>query len=143
MIGSHLKLLKSPPVEIIPLQRRAVELGLALRFVLESDDQSYVYWAERRGRGFFLQATPIDVAPLLADRLFDNVETVVLTSATLAVSGGFDFVKKRLGIEQARTLVVPGHFQYQKQALLYVPQHLPDPRSPAFTKEASSEVTQC
>ena len=142
LVGSHLKLMKNPPVEVIPLQRRTVELGLALRFVLESDDQSYVYWAERRGRGFFLQATPIDVAPLLAERLFDAVDTVVLTSATLAVAGGFDFVKKRLGIEQARTLVVPGHFQYQKQALLYVPQHLPDPRNPAFTKEASTEVTQ-
>src|ERR1039458_1981107 len=99
LVGSHLKLMKNPPVEVIPLQRRTVELGLALRFVLESDDQSYVYWAERRGRGFFLQATPIDVAPLLAERLFDAVDTVVLTSATLAVAGGFDFVKKRLGIE--------------------------------------------
>jgi ATP-dependent DNA helicase DinG len=137
-----LSLIKNPPVEIIPLQRRTVELGLAMRFVLESDDQSYVYWAERRGRGIFLQATPIDVAPLLAERLFDAVDTVVLTSATLAVAGGFDFVQKRLGVEQTRTLVVPGHFDYQKQALLYVPQHLPDPRSPAFTKEASSEVTQ-
>jgi ATP-dependent DNA helicase DinG len=142
LVGSHLKLLKNPPTEIIPLQRRAVELDHALRFVLESDDQSYVYWAERRGRGFFLQATPIDVAPLLAERLFDTVDTCVLTSATLAVAGGFDFVKKRLGIEQTRTLVVPGHFQYQKQALLYVPQHLPDPRNPAFSKEASIEVTQ-
>jgi ATP-dependent DNA helicase DinG len=142
LVGSHLSLIKNPPVEIIPLQRRTVELGLAMRFVLESDDQSYVYWAERRGRGIFLQATPIDVAPLLAERLFDAVDTVVLTSATLAVAGSFDFVKKRLGIEQTRTLIVPGHFQYQKQALLYVPQHLPDPRSPAFTKEASSEVTQ-
>ena len=45
--------------------------------------------------------------------------------------------KKRLGIEQTRTLVVPSHFEYQKQALLYVPQHLPDPRSPAFTKAAA------
>jgi ATP-dependent DNA helicase DinG len=142
LVGSHLKLMKNPPVEVIPLQRRVVELGLALRFVLESDDQSYVYWAERRGRGVFLQATPIDVAPLLAERLFDAVNTVVLTSATLAVAGGFDFVKKRLGMEQTRTLIVPGHFQYQKQALLYVPQHLPDPRSPAFTKEAAGEVTQ-
>ena len=129
-------------MEIIPLQRRTVELGQALQFVLESDDESYVYWMERRGRGVFLQATPIDVAPLLAERLFDVVDTCVLTSATLAVAGGFDFVKKRLGIEQARTLVVPGHFEYQTQALLYVPQHLPDPRSPAFPKEASTEVTQ-
>jgi ATP-dependent DNA helicase DinG len=142
LIGSHLKLLKNPPAEVIPLQNRAVELSQALRFVLESDDHAYVYWAERRGRGFFLQATPIDVAPLLAERLFDTVNTVVLTSATLAVAGGFDFVKKRLGLQQTRTLVVPGHFDYRKQALLYVPQHLPDPRNPAFSKEASSEVTQ-
>jgi len=142
LTGSHLKLIKTPPVEIIPLQRRVGELGLALRFVLESDDDSYVYWVERRGRGCFLQATPIDVAPLLADRLFDVVDTVVLTSATLAVAGGFDFVKKRLGVEAARTLVVPGHFDYQKQALLYVPQHLPDPRNAAFPKEACTEVTE-
>jgi ATP-dependent DNA helicase DinG len=53
------------------------------------------------------------------------METVVLTSATLAVAGGFDYVQKRLGVENPRTLVVPGHFDYQKQALLYVPQHCP------------------
>lgn len=140
LIGSHLKLLKNPPEEVNPLKRRAVELGLALRFVLKSDDPAYVYWIERRGRGLFLQATPIDVAPIMAERLFDQVDTVVLTSATLAVAGGFEFVKKRLGVVQARTLIVPGHFDYQKQALLYVPQQLPDPRSPAFTKEAADEV---
>jgi ATP-dependent DNA helicase DinG len=64
----------------------------------------------------------------------------VLTSATLAVAGGFDYVEKRLGLSNARTMVVPGHFDYQKQAILYVPQHLPDPRSPAFVKMAAEEV---
>ncbi len=59
---------------------------------------------------------------------------MILTSATLAVGGGFEFVQKRLGLANARTLVVPGHFDYQKQALLYVPQHLPDPRDAAFPK---------
>jgi ATP-dependent DNA helicase DinG len=142
LIGSHLKLLKNPPEEVNPLHRRTVELALALRFVLESDDPAYVYWIERRGRGFFLQATPIDVAPILAERLFDQIDTAILTSATLAVAGGFEFVKKRLGIVQARTLVVPGHFHYRKQALLYVPQHLPDPRNPAFSKAASDEVIE-
>ena len=140
LIGSHLKLLKNPPEEVNPLHRRTVELGEALRFVLESQDSAYVYWVERRGRGCFLQATPIDVAPLLTERLFDKLDTAILTSATLAVAGGFGYVEKRLGIQQARTLIVPGHFQYEKQALLYVPQHLPDPRDPAFTKAASEEV---
>ena len=94
------------------------------------------------GRGCFLQATPIEVADIVAEKLFSKIDTVVLTSATLAVSGGFEYVQKRLGVANPRTLVVPGHFDYQKQALFYVPQHLPEPRSPAFTAKASEEVLQ-
>ena len=140
LIASNLKLLQNPPEEIQPLFRRTVELGVALRFVMEADDDRYVYWVERRGRGCFLQATPIEVASIVSERLFRKVDTVVLTSATLAVAGGFDYVEKRLGVENARSLIVPGHFDYQKQALFYVPQHMPEPRSPAFTKAAAEEV---
>jgi len=142
LIGSHLKLLQNPPEEIIPLHRRTLELGEGLRFLLEEDDERFVYWLEKRGRGVFLQATPIDVADIVSSKLFDQVETVILTSATLAVAGGFEFVQKRLGLASARTLVVPGHFNYQKQALMYVPQHLPDPRDPAFPKMAAEEVVR-
>jgi ATP-dependent DNA helicase DinG len=141
LIQGHLKLLKDPPQEIIPLFRRTVELGAALRFVLEEEDERYVYWVEKRGRGCFLQATPIDVSNMLAERLFGELDSAVLTSATLAVAGGFEFAEKRLGLSGARTLIVPGHFDYQNQALLYIPQHLPDPRSPAFAKAAAEEVT--
>ena len=109
---------------------------------MEEDDENFVYWVEKRGRGCFLQATPIDVSGIVAEKLFDEVDTAVLTSATLAVAGGFDYVQKRLGLENARTLVVPGHFDYQKQALLYVPQQLPEPRNPAFTKMAAEEVVK-
>jgi ATP-dependent DNA helicase DinG len=140
LIASHLKLIQNPPDEIIPLFRRAKELGDALRFILEEDDEAYVYWVEKRGRGCFLQATPVEVSNILSERLFNCVETVVLTSATLAVAGGFDYVERRLGVAGARSLVVPGHFDYQKQALLYVPQELPDPRNPAFSKAAAEEV---
>jgi ATP-dependent DNA helicase DinG len=140
LIGSHLRLLQNPPEEVVPLSRRTAELSQALRFIMEEDDERYVYWVEKRGRGYFLQATPIDVAEIVSQKLFEKVETVVLTSATLAVAGGFEYVEKRLGAAGARTLVVPGHFDYQKQALLYVPQHLPEPRNPAFTKAAAEEV---
>jgi ATP-dependent DNA helicase DinG len=108
--------------------------------VMEVEDERYVFWVERRGRGCFLQATPIEVAEIVAERLFDKVNTVVLTSATLAVAGGFEYVQKRLGVANPRTLIVPGHFDYQKQALFYVPQHLPEPKSPAFTAAAAGEV---
>lgn len=143
LIGSHLKLLQNPPEEIIPLYRRSKELSMALRFIMEEDDdERYVFWMEKRGRGTFLQATPIDVSSILSERLFDKVDTIVLASATLAVAGTFDYVESRLGIKGARSLVVPGHFDYSKQALLYVPQRLPDPRDPAFTKMAAEEVSR-
>ena len=109
---------------------------------MESGDRRYVYWIERRGRGTFLQATPIDVSQILDDRLFDTVDSVVLTSATLAVSGGFDYTKERLGLRNARALVVPSHFDYFHQALLYVPQSLPDPRNQAFVAAAAEEIIE-
>src|SRR5579872_6655735 len=137
---SHLKLLTNQADEVNPLLRRTEELNLSLKFILESDDPEYVYWVERRGRGCFLQATPIDVSAILAERLFDKLDTVVLTSATLAVAGTFEFAKQRLGLPYARTLAVPGHFDYANQALLYVPQHTPDPRDQAFTKMAGDEI---
>jgi ATP-dependent DNA helicase DinG len=140
LIGSHLKLVQNPPEEMIPLFRRTGELKMGLQFIMEEDDDRYVFWLEKRGRGAFLQATPIDVSGLLAERLFDKVDTAILTSATLAVAGGFEYAQGRLGLKSARTLVVPGHFDYQKQALLYVAQHLPEPRSPTFTKAAAEEV---
>jgi len=137
LTGSYLKLLKDPPEEIFPLFRRTNELREGLRFIMEEDDERFVYWIEKRGRGTFLQATPIDVADIVSEKLFNRVRTVVLTSATLAVAGGFEFTQKRLGMDNPRTLVVPGHFDYQKQALLYVPQNLPYPNNPAFTTMAA------
>src|ERR1700685_4455503 len=106
LIGSHLQLVKNAPDEVIPLFRRVQELQKRLEFWRKGSDRSYVYWVERRGRGCFLQATPIDVSSILEEKLFDTLDTVVLTSATLDVGGGFGYVEKRLGIAQARTLVV-------------------------------------
>ena len=140
LAGTQLKLAPKQVDEIIPLQRRVAELTKDLRFLVEGDDERYVYWIERRGHGVFLQATPIDVAELLSERLFKQIDTVILTSATLAVNGKFDFMRSRLGISDARELVVPGHFDWPEQVLFYVPPRLPDPRSPVFAKAAAEEI---
>ena len=142
LLGTHLSLIKNAPEEVNPLIRRTMDLGENIDFWITGEKKSYVYWVERRGRGCFLQATPIDVAPKLAEKLFDAVQTVILTSATLAVGGNFDFTAGRLGLRGARELLVPSHFDYPRQALLYVPQHLPDPRNPAFVAEASQEIVR-
>lgn len=143
LLMSHLQLIKDAPTEVIPLFRRATELRDSLRFLMEGDDPSFVHWIDRRGRnGVFLQATPIDVAHLLREQLWEKVDAAILTSATLAVAGGFDYVQARLGLPDARTLVVPSHFDYQKQALLYVPRHLPHPSNPAYIQTASDEIVK-
>ncbi len=142
LLGAHLQLIKDAPEEMIPLFRRSQELSLKLQFWMKGGERSYVYWIERRGRGVFLQATPIDVSRLIEEKLFDGLDTVILTSATLAVGGNFEFTEKRLGVRSARSLIVPSHFDYGKQALLYVPQHLPDARSPAFSSYAAAEITE-
>ncbi len=96
---------------------------------------------EGRGRqNVFLQATPIDVAPILRECLWSKLECAVLTSATLAVGGGFEYIRQRLGMEHARESVLPSHFDYESQALFYVPPDLPDPRTPQFTAIAAERI---
>ena len=134
--------LKDRPEEINNLAGRASELRQAFEFVLESRDPNFVFWWERRGRGVFLEASPIDVSAILRERLFERVETVVLTSATLAVGGTFDFLKRRLGIVNAKEKILDSHFDYPSQALLYTPLGLPDPREPGFSARAAEEVVE-
>jgi ATP-dependent DNA helicase DinG len=88
-------------------------------------------------RTTFLQATPIDVSELLHELVFEQIPTVILTSATLTVQGGFEHIRKRLGLSEARELVVPSHFRYGEQALLYLPPEMPDPRDPEFPEAAA------
>ncbi len=139
LIGAHLQLIKDAE-EVLPLLRRTGELASALSFWMAGNDRRFVYWIERRGRGCFLQATPIDVSTVLSEKLFGAVDTVVLASATLAVAGNFEYARRRFGLDGARTLLVPGHFDFPSQAMLYVPQHLPDPRTPGFTNMAADEI---
>ena len=137
------------------LRKRTADIRAHLAFLLESTDRNTVFWIERRAAGgvrnlvrgqayaafhTHLQATPIDVSELLTTTLFDNYSSVVLTSATLTVSGGFEHIRKRLGLISARELVVPSHFNYEKQALLYLPPNMPDPREPDFQEKATERI---
>jgi ATP-dependent DNA helicase DinG len=140
------------------LKKRVARLRSEFEFLLESNASNMVYWMERRifgggtdkssttgrkaafhaqSRTTYLQATPIDVSELLHELVFDQIPTVILTSATLTVQGGFDHIRKRLGLSEARELVVPSHFRYGEQALLYLPPEMPDPRDPEFPEAAA------
>ncbi len=93
-----------------------------------------VRWLERRGGAHVaLAAAPLELAPLLKDLLFDRVETITLTSATLATGGSFDFLARRLGLDlppprEGVREVLPSPFNYRDQCLFVVPDDLPEPR---------------
>jgi ATP-dependent DNA helicase DinG len=95
-----------------------------------------VRWLERRGRktpNLTLAAVPLDLAPVLKEALFDRVETVVLTSATLAAGGEFTFLEDRLGLalppsRVAVREVLPSPFDFPSQCLFGIPTDFPEPR---------------
>jgi ATP-dependent DNA helicase DinG len=162
-LSGELEGLPQKPEEVFQFVRRAQEIQMQLGYAMESEDRNTVFWIERRagrfGRGpnkagpnkiaetsargrqnVFLQATPIDVGPILRECLWSKLECAVLTSATLAVGGGFEYIRQRLGLEHARESVLPSHFDYESQALFYVPPDLPDPRTPQFTAKAAERI---
>jgi ATP-dependent DNA helicase DinG len=158
-LAGELEGLPQKPEEVFNFVRRTQEIQVQLGFAMESEDRNTVFWIERRGGRFgargaskageasgrgrqnvFLQATPIDVGPILRECLWSKLECAVLTSATLAVGGGFEYIRQRLGLEHAREAVLPSHFDYESQALLYVPPDLPDPRTPQFTAKAGERI---
>jgi ATP-dependent DNA helicase DinG len=124
------------------LAHRAGELRNDLSFLIRANDADFVYYVESRGRGLYLRAAPIDVSRLAKEALFDRMRTTILTSATLAVDGSFEYVKGRLGIGDANHVRVPSEFDYRQQALLYLPRRIPPPKAPTFSAAAAREVLE-
>jgi ATP-dependent DNA helicase DinG len=141
-LETELAALSTKPDEVLAIARRAFELRGELGFLLESSEKNQVYWFERRGKGVFLTATPIDVSPILRERLFGQFETVVLTSATLAIGDRFDFIQQRLGIEYALARKLASEYDFRSQAVLYIPPQMPDVREPEFVAGAAEEIAR-
>jgi ATP-dependent DNA helicase DinG len=134
--------LTQKPEELVRIARRSFELRQELAFLFESNEKNFVYWFERRNKGVFLAATPIDVSQILRERLFEQFDTVILTSATLTVEGRFDYIRQRLGLDHAKERALPPEFDYKEQALFYVPKKMPDVRDPGFAARAAEEIVQ-
>jgi ATP-dependent DNA helicase DinG len=137
---STLGVVTDPPPDVENIARRAQSIKFDLEFIISGDQPDFVYWCEKRGRGVFINATPIDVSGILDENLFTKVQTAVLTSATMTAGASFDFLRGRLGIGDARELMVESHFDFQKQAVLYLPQRMPDPRNSDFLDASVEEI---
>lgn len=116
----------------------------ALDYVMAQPDKTYVYWSQASPEDIEVVATPLDVAPLLREHLFEAVDSAVLTSATIAVQSEFDFFKREVGLtglaEPPLESVFGSPFDFPQQALLAVPLDLPGPQNPGFVGKASRAI---
>ena len=126
--------------DLASLGHRAAELREQLTFLLAASDTSFVYFLERRGRGVFLRASPIDVSSIVRELLLDRMQGTILTSATLTVDASFEYLRGRLGIDDATELRLPSEFDYAQQAILYLPRTMPPPNTERFRDAIAQEV---
>jgi ATP-dependent DNA helicase DinG len=141
-LETSLAILTDAEADADNLLRRARQLRFDLNFIVKAEDRQFVYWIERRGRGVFLRASPIDVSGLLQDKLFEKIPTVVLTSATLSSAGNFRFIRNRLGLDEGEEMIAESIFDFENQAVLYLPKTMPDPRSSQWGEAAAEQVIQ-
>jgi ATP-dependent DNA helicase DinG len=113
--------------------RRLTDLQAELGEFQESAGGDHVQWLEIRGRGFLLHRTPLDVAAAYQSRMADAGQACIYTSATLSVNGNFDHFASQLGLREVAAKSWPSPFDFRRQALIYVPEGLPDPREAGYT----------
>jgi len=104
----------------------------------ESGSIEHISWLETRGSGFLLHQTPLDVAEAFQSRMREYDCQSIYTSATLSVNNKFKHFSNLLGLEKVKALSWDSPFDFKKQALLYLPQDLPDPREQGFTEAVVS-----
>jgi ATP-dependent DNA helicase DinG len=130
------------PPDLAAAAERARGIRDDLVRLLAAEDDGYVHFIETRGRGLALRAAPIEVARIVRDEVLAGRQATILTSATLTVESSFQYAVSRLGAEDATTLRLPSEFDFRTQAILFLPDEMPDPRSPEFNRAAAWLVTQ-
>jgi ATP-dependent DNA helicase DinG len=120
--------------------QRAVKLQASLALCTEQPPPEHIHWVETYRHSFRVNLTPLDVAETFTARRHELPSCWVFTSATLSVNGRFDHFARRLGLEEATTLQLDSPFDYQNNALFYVPRDLPEPAQRDYTERVVQEA---
>jgi ATP-dependent DNA helicase DinG len=125
--------------------RRASQFRNDLATIVDGA-KNQVTWAEVRARSASIGASPVELASMFRQRLFERVPAAVLTSATLAASGSFTFLRSRLGLDDdtitVEELEVPSPFDYRSRSLVYVPRDMPEPSDPGWFFAAKARIAE-
>lgn len=142
VVGHQLEAAGGASDEAFGLLERLETWREAFVFALEESGADYVRIAEVRGKNVLISANPIDIAPVMKEKLWTTLQSALLTSATLCTGGSFEFLRRQLGIDGAGVdeLRVQSPFDYSSQGLFYVPERFPQPSSPEFLEALCQEA---
>jgi ATP-dependent DNA helicase DinG len=113
-------------------RQRAAMLRGRLAQLMGHEAGEYIHWFETQHTAFRLNLTPLNVAPVFRNCLDNLASAWVFTSATLAVGESFEHFASQLGLNDAHTLQLDSPFDYRRNALLYLPDGMPDPNAPDY-----------
>ncbi len=111
------------------LYERIVQAREKLDALSDNQQDGVSLWYETTPRHLIMHLTPLSIAAKFRHFVSSPPRGWIFTSATLMVNGGFEHFQRRMGLEDAKTLGLDSPFDYQKQAMLCVPRHLPEPNS--------------
>jgi ATP-dependent DNA helicase DinG len=135
--------LESNEPEFLEFRARAGHLMEVTDEALKPRDADWLNWYERRRKTVVFHASPLDVSEGMKTLLFDRLETVIFTSATLSIKGDFSYFRKRVGApEDGLEAVHPSHFDFKTQTLMYLPKDLPPPSNERFVPEAGKRIRE-
>jgi predicted DnaQ family exonuclease/DinG family helicase len=125
-------------------QQRVMQMWTGMTRVLMEPEEEEIYWfsISRRDQEITLHGAPLQVATLLRDKLFNQKDCVVLTSATLRTENSFHFIKQRLGLEDPVELALDSPFHFETAVLLYVPKDVPEPNEPFYQKTVEQALIE-
>lgn len=131
--------------EIVAHIERCKRMRNELDILLSQSLDNSVYWVEV-SRGRFtttrLNAAPVSVSAELRPNLFDAMESIIMTSATLSTNRTFDYFKKRIGLINCKEMILGSPFNYAEQVKIYIPPKMPDPRDSSFVPAATEKIRQ-
>jgi ATP-dependent DNA helicase DinG len=120
--------------------QRAHSLRERFHLILDRDSIESVRWFETTPRSFSLRMTPLDIGTTYRKLIASDDRAWLFTSATLSINGDFSLYQERMGLEEAMTALWQSPFDYQSQALLYLPEGLPEPRISGYTELAIEAI---
>jgi ATP-dependent DNA helicase DinG len=127
-------------LEAMPVRARDIED--LLDQILKKRDSKWLNWYQKRKRSLMLHASPLDISGRMNELLYEKVQSVVFTSATLSTNRTFDYIRSRLGLSEALEGIYPSHFDFKNQTLMYIPRDLPPPNATDFALKVAGRVTE-